>query len=128
MEFVHDFDCVPGVVVVTISGSASAAEYLASLDALRRHSRFEPGMPIISDVSRVDATPLSTSEARRLGEVVQATDLEWGTRRRAVVAPANLSYGLARAAQSAADPEGERMTVVRSFDEAVAWVQARQSA
>ena len=126
MEFSHDFDRVPGVVVITITGSASAAAYTASIDALRRHTRFEPGMPIISDVSGLDVAPFSTAEARRLGQLVHATDLAWGTAARAVVAPDNLAYGLARAAQSAADPDGDRMTVVRSFDEAVTWVGDRK--
>ena len=39
--------------------------------------------------------------------LVHATDVEWGTPARAIVAPGDLTYGLARAAQSAADPEGK---------------------
>ena len=125
MEVSRDFDRVPGVVVVTISGGFSETAYVASLHVLRRHPRYELGMPIITDLSSLDGSVSSTSEARSLGLLINTTDTDWGTTRRAVVAPANLTYGLARAAQSAADPDGGRMTIVRTFDEAVAWVLGR---
>jgi hypothetical protein len=125
MEFAHDFERVPGVVVITITGLANPADYAAGLAALRRHPRFEPSMPIITDLSDLDVTSATASEARSYGEMAAAADEEWGTSARAVVAPTNVAFGLTRAAQSAADPGGTRMAVVRTFDEAVAWIRER---
>lgn len=81
-------------------------------------------MPIIVDISGMDATGITTDEARRLGRELERFDDLMGTRRHAIVAHQTTLFGLARAAQSAMDPDGERSFVSRSLPEAVAWLEA----
>jgi hypothetical protein len=125
LDYVADFDAVDGCVLVALRGTADLASLRAYHRELRDHPRYVRGMPILTDISELDAGATTTAEARQMGLAVEDFDRRMGTTRRAIVAPQALLFGLSRAAQTAMDPDGTRTLVTRSREEAIAWLRDR---
>jgi hypothetical protein len=123
LDFAADFDAVDGCVLVTLRGTADLAALRAYHRELRAHPRYARGMPILTDISEIEAGETTTAEARQMGLAVEEFDRRMGTARRAIVAPQPLLFGLSRAAQTAMDPDGTRTFVTRSREEAIAWLR-----
>lgn len=85
---------------------------------LTRDPRFDPAFSQLWDLRAIDEV---TVESATLRELAQSRSFASGARR-ALVAPSDVSYGLARMFQSLHDDAPEKVRVFRDVAEARAWL------
>jgi hypothetical protein len=111
------------LVVAAQTGTTSDADLLASYEAFFGGPEFDPANDLLVDLRGADSSSRSTAALRRLVAIL-VPSLQ-GTSRRlqvAVVAPADLSFGLARMTRAFADELPWRFAVFRTLEEALAWL------
>jgi hypothetical protein len=126
MEHSIEFVDGPFGVVVTSAGVGSIAELEAADRALYADPRWRPGINILYDHSRLVPSGRATgSDIRALAERDSLPTAHRLVGHVAVVAESDGIYGLARMWLAQLDPTiAERTTVVRSVEDAYAWLAA----
>ena len=99
--------------IVTLADGEDSPSYLLS------NSEFEPSFSQLIDLRAVTKFQVTTEEIRSLTNV---TVFDQGVRR-AIVAPSDLSFGLARMYQSFAIDLGHEIEVFRDFYAACEWLR-----
>ena len=119
----------PFDVVVTTSGKATAAEMAAGRRRILDDPRFRPGMTLLVDHSLLDNADITRADVQRAAESLNRDRAASGLGWIALVAPTSLNFGLARMFELLAGEELEgAWIVVRSRDEAEAWLESKQAA
>ena len=119
----------PFDVVVTTSGKATAAEMAAGRRRVLDDPRFRPGMSLLVDHSLLDNSDITRAEVQLAAESLGRDRDASGLGSIAMVAPTSLNFGLARMFETFAGEELEdAVTVVRSREEAEAWLESMHPA
>ena len=127
MPYTHAFtEEGPFDVVVHVSGRRTATELRNGRRRLL--ADLQPEMNILVDHTGLDPAETSTEELRALAA---SAGVEWskaGIAHLVMFAPAPVNYGLLRLWHTLLPEElGARAVVVRTLDEAYAWLAARQA-
>lgn len=127
MPYIHAFsEEGPFDVVVRVSGRPTPAELRSGRRRLL--ADLQPGMNVLVDHTGLDPAETSTEELRALAA---SAGVEWskaGVAHLVMFAPAPVNYGLLRLWHTLLPEElGARTAVVRTLDEAYAWLAARSA-
>lgn len=118
----------PFDVVVTTSGKATGAEIEAGRRRLLADPRFKPGMNILVDNSQLDNAGATAEDVRAVAESLERDRAASGFGCLAIVAPDAVSFGLSRIWEALAGESVEpALTVVRTREEAIAWLRSRSA-
>jgi hypothetical protein len=96
VEFLVNFGLTPEAAILTTSGVARVEDFLEMSQALVEHPRFRAGMPILIDHTRLDASVLTATDIRAIGEFVATIGGKLGPSSIAVVVPDKLTFGFVR--------------------------------
>ncbi|MDY6792081.1 MAG: hypothetical protein SWH54_12510 [Thermodesulfobacteriota bacterium] len=115
------------LVVLTHVGEIGDDEFLAFYNSFFKSDTFKPSMNILVDLRKADSSPRSAGVLRRFAEFLQAVrpDITSHTKV-AVVAPKDLSFGLARMYEVLSDSVLWNFAVFRAMDAALAWLGLRE--
>jgi hypothetical protein len=98
-------------------------EFLAFYKALYERGTLHPSMNLLVDLREADSRPRSSGVLRHLAEFMQVTYTDTTTRPKvAVVAPKDLSFGLAKMYGAFADSVPWEFVAFRAMDAALAWL------
>jgi len=107
------------LVLSTASGALSQADVLAHQQKLLNDPDFDPTFSQIADFRQVTSFDLSADEIRFLAQ----RSIFSPHARRALIAPNDLGYGLARMFEMLRESQGDQATrVFRTLEEALDWV------
>ncbi|MBN2318152.1 MAG: hypothetical protein JXR49_03710 [Acidobacteria bacterium] len=123
MPVFFDFKPEYNLVVCRQVGTVDDEEFLASYHSLFEGDRFDPSMALVVDLRRADSS-------KRSREAIQAFARYWkewmqktGKKSRvAVIAPKDVSFGLARMYEAYAESANISFTVFREADAALEWL------
>lgn len=118
MAFEYRIDPLRGIVFATGRGSLTAAEIESVLRRIRRDDQFRSDLPALIDLSGVANLDVSAAEVR---DVARNDPFGPGSRR-AIVAPTDAVYGVARMYQMLRDDVGEEIEIFRTTPEARHWL------
>lgn len=107
-----------GLVVTVYEGVVTSGDLALVLESYARHPDFRPEYAALVDLTRVERADFDVARVLQVGE---ASPYAAGSRL-AVVAPGDVSYGLARAFQMTVEERGREARVFRSRTEAEAWL------
>jgi hypothetical protein len=125
MPAIFQIDKQHKLVITTCSGILTAAELFAHQKALRKHPDFDPGYSQFVDLSDVTKLELTGEDINRFAEGTIFSPHS----RRAVLAPRDVDYGVARMYAILREFKGEEgIQVFRNRDEAMNWVLAKGTA
>jgi hypothetical protein len=122
MEFVINFIPRREAVIITTCGPASVNRFRHLNQTLVDDPRFQPGMPILIDHTALDATALTATDIRAIGEFVATIGKRIGASSIAVVVPDRLTFGFVRMGELIANQPQLNLKTFYSLDEAVAWL------
>lgn len=111
-------------ILSRFSGRLSREVLQRYYDALYAHPRFRTDMSEIFDVSAVTELDLTADEIRDFSATTSANTSKGNGVRVAVVAPTDLTFGLARLYELSQVDTTNRICVVRTMAEAEAWLEA----
>jgi hypothetical protein len=98
-------------------------EFLAFYKSLYEGDALHPSTNLLVDLRQADSRPRSSMVLRHLAEFMQATYTDVTTRPKvAVVAPKDLSFGLAKMYGAFADSVPWDFVAFRAMDAALAWL------
>jgi hypothetical protein len=124
MPAIFQIDTQRRLIITTCSGILTAVELLAHQQTLRKHPDFDPSFSQFVDLSEVTKLDLTGKEIERFAEGTIFSPHS----RRAVLAPRDVDYGVARMYGVLREFKGEEgIQVFRNRDEALAWVLAKPS-
>jgi len=113
------------LVMSTWSGVVTRAEAFAHQENLRKHPDFDPSFSQLVDLSHVTRMEFTGEDVQRFA----LDTIFWPNSRRAILAPADLTFGLARMFEMLRDTVGEKgIRVFRNLDDALEWVLGRNTA
>ena len=117
------------LVVCRQVGVVEDEEFLTSYRSLFEGDRFDPSMDLVVDLRRADSSKRSReaiqSFARYLKEWMKRTDKR---SRVAVIAPKDVSFGMARMYEAYAESAHRDFTVLREADAALEWLGVPEDA
>jgi hypothetical protein len=113
-------DANRGVLVATVEEPWAARELTEIADQMRDDPAFGPSTPVIVDFRNITSIP-STAEIEAVAAYFGHQDERRGVRR-ALVASADLHYGMARIAAAHSESHGLEVQVFRDLDAALAWL------
>ena len=87
-----------------------------------------PGMPILIDHTALDATALTATDIRAIGEFVATIGKRIGASSIAVVVPDRLTFGFVRMGELIANQPQLNLKTFYSLGEAVAWLPNHRAA
>jgi hypothetical protein len=125
MPYRIDFTTDGRGVIVTYEGRITEREVLAGL--VERFADAERSQLLtysLGDFTAVSAVDVSSGEVREVASRVREVLQRHAHLMAAIVAPADIAFGLGRMAQAYADDSGARIMVFRTRAEADAWVRA----
>jgi hypothetical protein len=115
----HSIDTQLPLVYTVFSGDVNNADFVEHLRSLRADPRFDSSMPELVDLRGVTAVSVTSA-------MIPASarwPLHSPYARRAVVAPTDLLYGLARMYQSYRDDTGQaQLQIFRTLPPALEWL------
>jgi hypothetical protein len=110
------------LVMTTASGVVGLADGLAHQNKLRNDPDFDPRFSQLMDFTHATRVDLTGEDVRNLAEATIFSPAS----RRAILAPNDSVYGLARMFEILREMAGERgIRVFRNLDEALEWVLAK---
>jgi hypothetical protein len=112
------------LAICTHIGTIGDEEFLASYNSFLRNSDFTTAMNLVVDLSRADSSERSQLVLQNLAAI--AKEKLSGIPARpmiAVIAPQNVSFGLARMYEAFADMIPWDFAVFRTAEEALAWLR-----
>ena len=107
-----------------LSGRLSRETLQRYYEALYSHPLFQPDMAEIFDVSEVTELDLTADEIRDFSATTASNPSQGRGMRVAIVAPTDLTFGLARLYELSQSDTTNRICVVRTRGEAEAWLEA----
>ena len=126
MEYTIEFGgSAPQDVTIVTSGLATPEDLSAYVRALVDDPRFRPGMRILADHQRLDASALSASDVRAQAEMMIGLDSRIGPSWIAMVVPSTLEFGFARMYQAHTTETQAQAEVFYSRQAALAWLEAQ---
>jgi hypothetical protein len=124
VEYSIEFGGDPSGVTFTTSGQADLAVILRANDEFLADGRFRPGMPVLADHSALDTTPLSSADAKLIGDAYRRFLEHVGKSAVAIVVGHPASFGLVRMAEAyAGAPESGNVGIFYSRDDAIGWLR-----
>ena len=123
MEFAINFALTPEAAFLTTSGVARVEDFRQMNEALVGDPRFQPGMPILVDHTRLDASVLTATDIRAIGEFVATIGGRLGPSSIAVVVPDKLTFGFVRMGEMRANQPQLDVRIFYSLAEAREWLQ-----
>ncbi len=117
MPATYRFDDERRLIVITLSGRITGDDLDAFSERLRRDAAYDPSWPALVDASTLNPAGLSTQALRARAAVPRSNPAQV-----AVVAPADVVFGLARMFQMMSEGRGNHIEVFRGADEAMAWL------
>ena len=124
MRYALEFSGDSTDVAISLSGRASVSGYSEMNLALVADERFQAGMSILVDQSDLDPRGLTTDDVHKIARAFESIAGALGDSLIAIVAPAELSFGLVRQALLMAHADQDRVRVFRDLGTAQAWLQA----
>ena len=125
MEFLITFRVNPEAMILTTSGVAHVDEFREMSQALIDDPRFRPGVPILIDHSSLDASVLTATDVRAIGDFVATIGERIGPNSIAVVVPDKLTFGFVRMGETRANQPQFDIQIFYSLPEAVQWLQQK---
>lgn len=118
------FRAIPeyNLAILVHVGKIPDDEFLAFYESLYKSDSFDPSMNLIVDLRKTDSSPRSTEALYRFAQSMRVTQGITTRTKVAVVAPKDLSFGLARMCQTFADSVPWDFVVFRAMDAALAWL------
>lgn len=119
------FHIIPeyNLAVLAHVGATSDIEFLAFYKKLFEGGQYDPAMNHLVDLRQADSTSRSSEILRQFAEYVQEKTADMKVRPKvAVVAPEDISFGLARMYEFFAGSVPWDFVVFRAWDAAVAWL------
>jgi hypothetical protein len=126
MQFEMSFE--PGRVVIQTAGVAERNGFTRFIDALVGDPRFEPGMPVLVDHTRLVMQDLTTADMQAVADAVLHRNARIGRSLVAIVTPASVAYGLTRQFTAFADLADIHVRIFASRPEADDWLTRAQAA
>lgn len=117
----------PEDILVTTHGTATVEGLHAYAEETIAHPSFRPGARVILDETDLDWSAMSTSDLRRRTELVPGYLDRIGDVRLAIVSPHTVDVGIHRQMDAYAGGFPFEWTIVRTLDEARAWLRATPS-
>ena len=112
-----------GFVEVVTHGDGDVAVFQKFLNEVLRLPNWKPGFPILIDHSDLNARPLGVDGMQMLADMINASRVELGTSRMAILVPGDLEYGLGRMWQAYIEDKWNGASeVFRSRKNAVDWL------
>ena len=121
MPVTYTIDAARRLVLSRAHGLVTAEDFIEHGKRLGQDPAFEPGFSQLLDCSEVVRIELSTDALRGMAQF----RLFGPGSRRAVVAPRDLHYGLARMYELLRGDAPERMQVFRTLEDAQLWLAER---
>jgi hypothetical protein len=111
------------VVICTHTGMTSDADFIQTYTSLFNDPEYETGMSKLIDLRKADSVGRSGKALTIIGDLLtkQYEDSSVTTRI-AIVAPADLSFGLGRMYGMLTDDAPQNVSVFRSVEKAVEWL------
>lgn len=111
------------LIILVHVGTIPDDEFLTFYESLYGSNQFDPSMNLLVDLRQADSTSRSSVVLRQLANTVVERYKGITTRPKvAVVAPKDLSFGLARMYEVYADSVPWDFVVFRAVDAALAWL------
>jgi hypothetical protein len=126
VEFLITFGFTPEAAILTTSGVARVEDFRKMSEALVDNPQFQAGMPILIDHTSLDASVLTPTDVRTIGEFVATIGERLGPSSIAVVVPDKLTFGFVRMGEMRANQPQLNVSIFYSRPEAVQWLQHRQ--
>lgn len=115
------------LIICVHTGKVPDDEFTMRYKSIFEGNMFTPGMNLLIDLSQTDSSPRSPEGLRRFADFSKSKFAGAGTRPKiAVVAPTDLSFGLARMYEAFAESVPWDFVVFREVDAALAWLRAPQ--
>ncbi len=111
------------LVIRTVIGSVTVADFEAAIKEQFNDPRFVKGMHILWDLRSGASQPWSTQESQELSAFMASQGERRGDGRFAIVADANVAFGSARQYQSIGHNVSPEIAVFRTMDEALEWIE-----
>jgi len=128
MPITYHFKPELNLVVIAHTGSIPDSEFLDSYRALYADDRFDLSMDQLVDLRCTDSSPRSPSTLRQFANFVLHQHIDCTVRSKvAVVAPKDISFGLARMYEIFTDTAPWDFVVFRAADAALAWLGAPEN-
>lgn len=115
----------PSLVICRTSGVASIEIYEAMMRALVSEPQFRPGVDVITDQTKVDASALTGVDIEKIARIrSELTGAIVGRSAMVVGKGSPMRYGLGRMFEAYVDSlSGAKITVFETVEEAMAWLR-----
>lgn len=124
MPVFYKIDKERRLVLSSASGVFSRVEAAAHMERLQKDPDFDPSYSQIADFSQVTKIDLQAQDVRELAQ----RSIFSTQSRRALIAPGDTAYGLARMFGMLRENQGEMgIGIFRTLEEALDWVFSRQT-
>ena len=115
------------LIICVHTGKVQDDEFMMRYKSIFEGNMFTPGTNLLIDLIQTDSSPRSPEGLRRFADFAKSKFAGAGMRPKvAVVAPTDLSFGLARMYEAFADSIPWDFVVFRAVDTALAWLRAPQ--
>lgn len=105
------------LMMITLAGRVTGDELDAFSERVRHDPAYDPAWAALVDASEMNPAGLSTQALRARAAVPRRNPT-----RVAIVAPADVVFGLARMFQMMSEGRGNHIEVFRGMDDALAWL------
>lgn len=123
-----DIDVARNLIRCVVHGSLSPAELTSVFLTMIERADFKPGMNVLYDFTDGVTAELSSENMREHVKTVAAHQQQRGENYRvAILAPRDLDFGMFRVYQALADELPLHIRVVRTREEADAWLRVKTS-
>ena len=126
MAMTYEIDEERSLVRTTVSGRLTDADLLAHKHALLADPGFRVGMNELSDIRRVEEFEVTPEGITAAALFDSKNKADVGTHRLALVASADLVFGMARMYGMKTDGNTGGVGVFRNEEEAVVWLEASE--
>jgi hypothetical protein len=115
------------LIICVHTGKVQDDEFMMRYKSIFEEKMFTPGTNLLIDLRQTDSSPRSSEGLRRFADFAKSKLAGAGMRPKvAVVAPTDLSFGLARMYEAFADSIPWDFVMFRAVDAALAWLRAPQ--
>jgi hypothetical protein len=115
-----------GYLEVKLSGRPTPDAFDKYFEALLAHDNWNPGIPVLTDETNLDADTITVREVRDIADVCARRKSELGPLRTAILVAGDLEYGMNRMWEVFIEGRWDvESALFRSRDEALAWLLAQ---
>jgi hypothetical protein len=119
----YRIDKAARVVVCTHTGTTSDADFIRTYTSLFDDPEYEPGMSKLIDLREADSVGRTGKALTTIGDLLtRQYEGSSVTTRIAIVAPADLSFGLGRMYDMLTNDAPQKVGVFRSVEQPVEWL------